>query len=275
MTRAEAEIAELPTDPGARLRRQREAAGLTQQDVAERLNLDSGVIVALESDDFASLGAPVFARGHLKRYAALLGVAEGEIVGAYERSRAQLAQPTLIPKAREEMAPVRARPVWPWLAGGAALFLVAAGLAAYLAGSFGKTHGTADPGASGPATSGAAEAPTVATTAGPSSATAAAAAAMPADGATIAAPPGQVALAFDFAADSWVEVYDGSGKVVLYDLGRSGTRRFATGAGPLRVTLGNPASVRLSVNGRPAALPVPPAGQTVVRFNVGAAGPSR
>lgn len=275
MTRAEAEIAELPTDPGARLRRQREAAGLTQQDVAERLNLDSGVIVALESDDFASLGAPVFARGHLKRYAALLGVGEGEIVGAYERSRAQLAQPTLIPRAREEMAPVRARPVWPWLAGGVALFLVAAGLAAYLAGSIGKTRGTADTGAPGPATTGAAGAPTVATTAGPSSATAAAAAAMPADGATIAAAPGQVALAFDFAADSWVEVYDGSGKVVLYDLGRSGTRRIATGAGPLRVTLGNPASVSLSVNGRPAALPVPPAGQTVVRFNVGSAGPSR
>ena len=275
MTRAEAEIAELPTDPGARLRRQREAAGLTQQDVAERLNLDSGVIFALERDDFASLGAPVFARGHLKRYAALLGVAEGEILGAYERSRAQLAQPTLIPKAREEMAPVRARPTWPWLAGGAALFLVAAGLAVYLGGRFGNANGTADAGASGSATRAAAEAPTVATTAGPASATAAPAAAMPADVASIAAPPGQVALAFDFAADSWVEVYDGSGTVVLYDLGRSGTRRFATGAGPLRVTLGNPSSVSLSVNGRPAALPVPPAGQTVVRFNVGAAGPSR
>ena len=275
MTRAEAEIAELPTDPGARLRRQREAAGLTQQDVAERLNLDSSVVFALERDDFASLGAPVFARGHLKRYAALLGVAEGEILGAYERSRTQLAQPTLIPKAREEMAPVRARPTWPWLAGGAALSLLAAGLAVYLGGRFGNTNGAADIGASGSTGRGAAEAPAVAATAGPASDTAAPAAATPADDASIAAPPGQVVLAFDFSADSWVEVYDGSGTVVLYDLGRSGTRRFATGAGPLRVTLGNPSSVRLSVNGRPAALPVPPAGQTVVRFNVGAAGPAR
>ena len=46
-------------------------------------------MTALERDDFAALGAPVFVKGHLRRYAALLGLAEDEILGAYERSRAQ------------------------------------------------------------------------------------------------------------------------------------------------------------------------------------------
>ena len=48
-------------------------------------------------------------------------------------------------------------------------------------------------------------------------------------------PAGQVALQLRFAADSWVEIYDGSGKAVLYDLGKAGTERVATGTAPLSV----------------------------------------
>ena len=132
MTRPEAEVAELPTDPGARLRRQREQAGLSEQQVAEQLNLDVTVVSALERDDFAALGAPVFVRGHMKRYATLLGLAADDVLGAYERSREHLEQPSLIPKSREEMMPERGPSRWPWLVGGVALFLAAAGLAAYV-----------------------------------------------------------------------------------------------------------------------------------------------
>jgi cytoskeleton protein RodZ len=267
VTAADAEIAELPADPGARLRRQREIQGLSEQRVSEQLNLDAGIVAALESDDYAALGAPVFVRGHLKRYAALVGLAEDQVVGAYDRSRAQLAQPSLIPKARVEMAPVRERPRWPRFTGAALLSLAAAGAATYL-----LAYGLHLPGggSAGRARSGlvlASRSATLPATAGVASGSSGEGAA--------AVPPGQVGLAFDFMADSWVEVYDGSGKAVLYDLGKAGTRRVVAGVAPLSVTLGNAPAVALAVNGRRVTVPPPPAGQTVTRFGVGSDGSAR
>jgi cytoskeletal protein RodZ len=80
-------------------------------------------------------------------------------------------------------------------------------------------------------------------------------------------PPGHVSLTFSFAADSWIEIYDGSGKAVLYDLGRAGSQRTIAAAAPLSVTFGNGSAVTLAVNGRAVPVPVP-AGQTVARFQV-------
>ncbi|MGH8078503.1 MAG: helix-turn-helix domain-containing protein, partial [Lysobacter sp.] len=59
-------------DCGARLRQAREAAGLTQEDVSARLRVPVRVIRVIESDDWSSLGAPVFVRGQLRSYARLV-----------------------------------------------------------------------------------------------------------------------------------------------------------------------------------------------------------
>lgn len=118
--------------PGQLLRRARESHGLSEQQAAEQLNLDSTIVLALENDDFAALGAPVFARGHLRRYGALLGVPDEQLLSAYQQARTRPDQPSLVPHSRLEMAPVRGRPVWPWAIGGTLLFLLAAGLVAYV-----------------------------------------------------------------------------------------------------------------------------------------------
>jgi hypothetical protein len=104
----------------------------------------------------------------------------------------------------------------------------------------------------------------------PSVAAAPAAAAAP-----IALQPGQVNLQLQFSADSWVEVFDGSGKAVLYDLGKAGTERTLTATAPLSVTIGNAASVTVTVNGRVLpALPRAP-GQVLARFSIGPDGSLR
>jgi cytoskeleton protein RodZ len=289
VTRPEAEVAELPTEPGSRLERQRELAGLTEQQVAEQLNLDAAAVAALERDDYSALGAPVFVRGHLKRYAALLGLDEDEVLGAYERSRAHLAQPTLVPKSRAEMMPDRGRPKWPWLLGGVLLVLLAAAVAAYIS-EYGlrlPTWLAAGAGDSAAASTGqqqleandvpvarqpGSQAP-VAT--GPTDSGGPVTGAAAPDPVRATAPAGQVALQLRFAADSWVEIYDGSGKAVLYDLGKAGTERVATGVAPLSVTFGNAPAVTVLVNGRRVALPAPPAGQTVGRYGIGPDGALR
>jgi cytoskeleton protein RodZ len=126
MSHGEADVAELPASPGARLKRAREARGLTPQQAAEQLTLDISVVTALEANDFVALGAPVFAKGHLRRYAALLELPGDDLLGGYERSNAQPGQPTLIPRSRTTMIPVRSRPKWPWVLGGMLAFMVAA-----------------------------------------------------------------------------------------------------------------------------------------------------
>jgi cytoskeleton protein RodZ len=294
MTPPEAEITELPSSPGARLRREREAKGLTEQQAAESLNLDPTVVMQLESNDFAALGAPVFVKGHLRRYALSLGLAEDEILGAYERSKQQLGEPTLVPKSRLEMVPVRGRPRWPWVVGGAATCLVAALLVAYVSKNglpgLGRDDEPAAPLAKGRpdraaapvAAAGAAATtpPSVQATSagatpqafssGPASPTPAATPTGPAP----AAGPGKVSLQLKFSGDSWVEIFDGSGKAVLYDLGKAGSERTVTATAPLSVTLGNGTVVGMAANGRP--LPPPPRTQGVIsRFSIGADGTLR
>jgi cytoskeleton protein RodZ len=287
MTPPEAEITELPSSPGARLKREREASGLSEQQAAESLNLDPTVITVLEANDFAALGAPVFAKGHLRRYAALLGLDEDEIVGAYERSKQHIDEPTLVPRARIEMAPVRGRPRWPWVFGGTAAFLVAALLLAYLSerGLPWSDDAAEETAATDTAVETTQSLPTQAPGAVPDDASAGTTAvdpaaapsgvSLPGDAAagSVAPGPGQVSLQLRFTGDSWVEIFDGSGKAVLYDLGKTGTERTITATAPLSVTLGNASAVAIAVNGR--ALPPPPAQGPVARFSVGADGALR
>jgi cytoskeleton protein RodZ len=299
MSPQDADITELPSSPGARLRREREAQGLTEQQAAESLNLDPTVIVTLEANDFTALGAPVFVKGHLRHYAMLLGLEPEEILAAYERSKSQIGEPTLVPKSRLEMAPVRGRPRWPWVVGGSVAFLLAAVLVAYLSengGPWSDTHGDEEPaeftandpfapiqretapatttgtaGVADPAADG--TAPPVTPGLSPDPATAAQATAPGASAGPPAPGPGQVNLQLRFSADSWVEIFDGTGKALVYELGQAGTERTLTATAPLSVTLGNASAVAILVNGRP--VPPPPAQGAVARFRIGPDGSLR
>jgi len=275
MNPPDVDATELPSSPGARLRSEREAQGISHQQAAESLNLDTMVLAHLEANDFATLGAPVFVKGHLRRYTTMLGLDEDEIVSLYEHSTQQLGEPSLVPKSRLEMAPVRGKPRWPWVVGGAAAFFLASALVAYV-----SEHGlpwidTAPEEVTAPVLE-QASATTMPTPPAAASAPAIAGSAESmSDAAAGALQPGQVSLSVKFAGDSWVEVFDGSGKAVLYDLGKAGTERTLTATAPLSVTIGDAAAVTVSVNGR--VLPALPRaqGQALARFSIGPDGSLR
>ncbi len=294
MSPPEAEITELPSSAGARLRREREGRGMSPQQAAEALNLDPVILGQLEANDFGALGAPVFVKGHLRRYAALLGLGEDEVLAIYERSKQQLGEPSLVPKSRLEMAPVRGKPRWPWVVGGAVSFLIASALIAYLSENglpwvaeqgeetaavtreANVASGNRVDGAEQPAAGVAAGQPAAAgASTAPAPATAGDAAAAPGNVTLPALAPGQVSLQLRFTADSWVEVFDGSGKAVLYDLGKAGSERTLTATAPVSVTLGDARGVAVSVNGRALPPPTRAAGETLARFSIGADGSLR
>jgi hypothetical protein len=183
------------------------------------------------------------------------------------------------------MQPERSRPNWAWILGGAGAFLLAGALVAYLStyglrlpwqGEHAEPQGMAGSAAEAPAD---AMPRADAAAAGPAASTppvdSAAQAAAPRPAPDAALQAGQVSLQLKFATDSWTEIYDGTGKAVLYDLGRAGTERTVTAQAPVSVTLGNGAAVRVAVNGRAATIPSPPAGQTVARFSIGPDGAIR
>jgi cytoskeleton protein RodZ len=74
MTYSDQNTTDGPSGCGAVLRQAREAAGLTIEQVATQLRMTVRSVANLESDDWSSLGAPVFVRGQLRSYARLLGV---------------------------------------------------------------------------------------------------------------------------------------------------------------------------------------------------------
>jgi cytoskeleton protein RodZ len=109
------------TSPGARLRIAREARGLAIEDVAERLRLNAALVLALEEDRLALLGAPVFAKGHLRNYALLVGVPEAEIMTAFEAG--EIPEPSFLP-ALDLQPKRRSHSSWGWPLTAIALALV-------------------------------------------------------------------------------------------------------------------------------------------------------
>jgi cytoskeleton protein RodZ len=90
MTEAIGTMTQPPATLGQRLKAEREKKGLSTQKAADELHLDGWVVDALEDGDYARIGPAVYAKGHLKRYAALLGLPAAEILDAYN---AQAASP--------------------------------------------------------------------------------------------------------------------------------------------------------------------------------------
>jgi cytoskeleton protein RodZ len=112
-----------PGSPGVQLREARERLGLSIEEVADRLRLNEALVLAMEEDRFGLLGAPVFARGHLRNYAALVGAAERAVLDAFDVG--DLPEPTFLPPAGDRMPSARGR--GRWIAAIAALAVAAAG----------------------------------------------------------------------------------------------------------------------------------------------------
>jgi cytoskeleton protein RodZ len=277
------------SNPGARLAAAREHAGMTLNEVAERLRLDVATLQALEAGRFQSLGAAVFVRGHLRHYAELVGLPVEDIEAAYAASAARLAP--LPDLRRTTTLPGTSAPsgiaLPPWAALIGAIVLV---LAAWIWWAMrvpsGQRHAATAPAASTanappPAVPAATQAtdgvdagppaatepvamPKNAANAGKDASAARDAAASAKDVAKVAAKEpapapklssgGRVRMAIKFNQDSWMEIYDAHGATLYHDFGSAGSERHVNGAGPVRVLLGNPDGVALQVDGHPVAL---------------------
>ena len=245
-----------PRSVGARLRAARERCELTQLQAAERLHFDPRIIEALDGENFTALGADVFVRGHLRRYAELLGESPEELLGLYAQGGAQVKDPDLTRIPHREPRNGVAWLQEPVLFG-FGIFALMAVLAWVLTPQGESTQRLAD-GASVPAAvsvSGAASAPAAASARAapePKAVTTAAvtrASRVTGDEVPLAPPGSREQLDLRFHALSWAEVSDGTGRLLMQGLYARGASRTLRGVPPIRVTVGNTSVVDLEVNG--------------------------
>lgn len=69
--------------PGEVMERARASQGLTIADVSAATRLRPGLLAEMEADDFHGTGGEVYARGHLKSIAAVLGIEPDVLLDAY------------------------------------------------------------------------------------------------------------------------------------------------------------------------------------------------
>ena len=81
---------------GERLRAARESNDMSVEKIAKELNLDKQKVRALENNEFESLGAPVFAKGHLRNYAKVVGVGVQDIMTDYYKMNRAAGLPPVI-----------------------------------------------------------------------------------------------------------------------------------------------------------------------------------
>src|SRR5664279_291403 len=73
---------------GSDLSAGREAAGLTLEDIAERTRVRRTVIERIEADDFSLCGGDVYARGHVRTIATVVGIDPAPLVAEFDRLHA-------------------------------------------------------------------------------------------------------------------------------------------------------------------------------------------
>ena len=98
---------------GERLAVARREQQITVLEVAKELHLDEPKVRALEQNKFDVLGAPVFAKGHLRKYAMLVGVDNDDVLLDYYKLNRASGMPPVVGKVRKS---VRERSPGPWIA---------------------------------------------------------------------------------------------------------------------------------------------------------------
>lgn len=272
--------------PGLSIRKAREAAGLSLDELAAQTKLARPTLDALERDDYGSLLEPVYVRGYYRKCAKVLNLPEQQLLAAYA---ARVTPKTPQPPAKLRLgtgADMGGGRSWRGLLGIIVIVAIAGTAIWYLreqqqssqqsivplpestapdAGApasvpaEGSPQGSLDdsstPAAAGGVNVAPADAPITAGAATTSPAVPAPSA--PAASPQAAATTGETATASDsalklnFVSISWARIEDANGKVLLNRVVQGGERQVLDGKPPYSVFLGNAPGVEAEFQGKP------------------------
>lgn len=267
--------------PGAALAAARDAAQLSVAEVARHLRLSVAQVEALEAGDFERLPGPVFVRGFIRNYARLVKLDPDVLLPQVEPDLAGLPHSPETPPSKNIPFPPQRPSRWPLL--GLLILVALAGLVFYeFYWTEQRSARDVPPVAVPPVAVPPAPAAPVAVRPEPPAAPETTAVSAPvvtaaplpspvgdtpkiqepaagspppavAQPVAVAVPDGG-AVHLVFSEESWVEIQDRDGKVVLSQLNPPGSEKRVSGRAPLSIVIGNAHAVRLTYNGRPVDL---------------------
>lgn len=270
----EPSAADVSTGPvgGERLADARRARGVSVREIAKELHLDEPKVRALEQNRFEVLGAPVFAKGHMRKYAELVGVPIDDVLADYYQLNRSVGAPPVVGPPRKVSRDIS---IGPWLAVVVALIVGAATWWWFRAEPASEPVSVQAPApleaesledrvrdVADEAPSAAVEEITEAfeEPAGPLIEV------VPEPEADLVSVEdsadvesgltgNNVELVLTYSGDCWTEVTDAAGRRLFFDLGTDGRTVTLNGIEPLGVLLGNSANVAVSVDGFDYTIP--------------------
>ncbi|MDJ0749962.1 MAG: DUF4115 domain-containing protein [Woeseiaceae bacterium] len=260
---------------GERLADARREQKIAVLEIAKELHLDEPKVRALERNDFGALGAPVFAKGHLRKYAELVDVDPDDVLADYYQLERAGEMPPLVStrrRPRQELTP------GPWIAVVVVLILVATAYWWFSSRALQPNlppevvtapevdertiaePDDADPGVIAEPEEADQETepdpqPTDEEITGEDAPAEAPAEAPVEETSSPALAEGQMRVLLTYTGDCWTEITDASGRRLFFALGRDGRTVELTGVQPFNVLFGNPGNVTVLVNGSDYALP--------------------
>lgn len=241
---------------GERLAAARRALQIPVIDIAKELHLDEYKVRALENNEFNVIGAPVFAKGHLRKFAQIVRVSEADVMDDYYLlTRSQEMQPALRlrPTQRRDLSP------GPWIAAIAVIVVVVTAYWWFAV----RVPPVAEPASEQVAPmqqsqqqSDSDDFVEILDDEPVNEEPIEIAAASAAEVETAPADSGVMTLQIYYSGDCWTEISDALGQRLFFDLGKTGRTVNLSGEAPFNVLFGNAANVSLRVNGQAFELPV-------------------
>ena len=273
---------------GERLAEARREQQITVLEVAKELHLDEPKVRALELNEFELLGAPVFAKGHLRKYAQLVGVDEDDVFADYYAMTRAEAMPPIVAgrkKVNHEMSP------GPWVAVIAVIVVVAAAYWWF------ALRDANSPAISSPIEESQPEQsqPEVLQPQQlqpeqlqPDEIDSSADVVEQAEEEAIEEEvieeetielataaddvpqpsPDQLRLSLNFSGECWTEISDADGRRLFYNMGRDGQSVELSGKAPITALFGNADNVEVQVNNSAYSLPTPDSSNRTVRVAI-------
>lgn len=244
---------------GERLAEARRAQQISVLEIAKELHLDEPKVRALERNEFDVLGAPVFAKGHLRKYAQLVRVDEADVMADYYQLNRAASMPPVVsarPRPRREMSP------GPWIAVIVVIIVVATAYWWFTSRpSVVDEPQTVDE----PQSELIPEEATSAPDQGPGAAdvddSAVLESAAEEPDVAVAEPvqmpalgEGQMRLLVTYSGDCWTEITDARGRRLFFGLGTDGRTVELSGEAPFNVLFGDADNVSIRVNGSDRAI---------------------
>lgn len=224
---------------GSELSQARISRGLSIADVAGETRVRATLLNAMEADDFHLAGGAVYARGHIRSFAAAVGLDAAPLIADYDANHESVPVPVLtdaLPSRSLEGIREKSRPNWLGYGVGAAAVLTVVLGVSYL----GQSHHSG-----GNTVAGKPVVPIAAPSPRPSSP---APVQTPQAAVVAQRPPVDVQLKITKAPGSWVQETDGQGAFAT--VLKPGSTKIFTSQTAVKLSLGNAGAVDVTVNGK-------------------------